>query len=136
MRLTALQSLIASWLAVGYLADRVDVAASLAREALDHSRQRQERGDHAWSLWLSGEVASRRDADVVAVEGLYRQALDQASHLGMPPLGALCRLALGHLYRSARSAEEGDAELRAAAKLFSEMDMTPWALRAPQEATR
>jgi hypothetical protein len=137
MRLMALQSLVAGWLCVGYLAaDRVDAAASLAREALDHSRQRQDRGDHAWSLWLSGEVASRRDhADVVTVEGLYRQALDQASHLGMRPLAALCRLALGRLYRSAQSVE-ADVELRAAAALLSEMDMAPWAMRVPQETTR
>lgn len=93
-------SLRLAWLAEAYVAlDRASEALELAARALDLSRAHKERGHEAWVLWLLGNLAmhpERRDADAATTQ--YRQALSLAGQLGMRPLAARCRLALGRLY--------------------------------------
>jgi predicted ATPase len=76
------------------LARRWDDARRQAREALDLTRARGERGDEAWALhtlaWLGHETGGAVAQTVV----LYREALALAEQLAMRPLQARCRLGL------------------------------------------
>jgi tetratricopeptide (TPR) repeat protein len=69
------------------LANRVDEAIPLARQALTSSRACQEPGNLAYALRLLGEIDSQRGPpDVEGAERHYRQALALAEDLGMRPL--------------------------------------------------
>jgi transcriptional regulator with AAA-type ATPase domain/tetratricopeptide (TPR) repeat protein len=86
-----------AWLAhARLLAGWVDEARRLGEESLALSRRRGERGYEAWTLHLLGEVEARRGPDAApAARAFHRQALALAEELGMRPLVARCRQALG-----------------------------------------
>jgi tetratricopeptide (TPR) repeat protein len=90
-------SLWVAWLAhAQLLAGRVDEAVRRGHEALRLSRQRGERGYEAWALLILGAVEAARGPDGKAMaEACTRQALALATDLGMAPLQAHCRRALG-----------------------------------------
>ena len=129
------QSLRVAWLAEAYLLDRrYDEATATAARALDLARRYEERGNEAWILRLSGEIAARQDAaDVPGAEGQYCQALALAEELGMRPLPAHCRLGLGKLYRRAGRTDEARAELSVAVTMLRELEMTGWLTEAEAE---
>ena len=84
-----------AWLAhAQLLAGRPEAALRYADEALRLSRQRGERGYEAWALYVRGEIA-RVVAATPAGEVCYREAMALAGELGMQPLVARCRQALG-----------------------------------------
>ena len=83
-------------------AGRVPEAAAHATRALSLARQRGERGEEAWALLLHGDVAARAEpVDVDGARAWYAQALALGEVLGMRPLAARCRLAMGELERRA-----------------------------------
>jgi tetratricopeptide (TPR) repeat protein len=119
----------------GYLlAGRVEDAHRLAERLLTLSRDRKERGNQAWALWLLGEVAAQRQPqDTAQAEAHYRQALALAETLGMRPLQAHCHAGLGALYTMTGQREQACTALSAAIALYRAMDMTFWLQRT--EAT-
>jgi DNA-binding NtrC family response regulator/tetratricopeptide (TPR) repeat protein/class 3 adenylate cyclase len=111
----------------GYLlAGRMEDAHRLAERLLALARDRKERGNQAWALWLLGEVAAQRQPpDAEQAETHYRQALTLAEELGMRPLQAHCHHGLGTLYTTGRL-EQARMELSAAMALYRAMEMTFW----------
>ena len=106
-----------------------------AQEALAIAHEHQELGDAAWAHRLLGDIAVRRGdlTNVALAEDHYRRALAMASDLGMRPLVAQCRLALGTLHRRAGRQEEARECLDVAAAMYGEMDMRAWLERAETE---
>jgi tetratricopeptide (TPR) repeat protein len=112
----------------GYLlAGRVEDAHRLAERLLALSRDRKERGNQAWALWLLGEIAAQRQPPNAAqAETYYQQALALAEELGMRPLVAHCYLGLGQLYHQTGRAEQARAALTTAIDLYRAMEMPFW----------
>jgi hypothetical protein len=51
---------VVTWLSEAYLlAGRLEDAHTHAAQAVDLTRQYQQRGNQAWALWLLGESAAR-----------------------------------------------------------------------------
>ena len=119
----------------GYLlAGRMEEAHRLAERVLALCRDRKERGNQAWTLWLSGEVAAQRQpSDAEQAEAHYRQALALAEELGMRPLQAHCHAGLGTLYTTTGHWEQARTALAAAIALYRAMETTFWLPR--MEAT-
>ena len=109
------------------LAGRPENASHLAERALALSRDRKERGNQAWALWLLGKVATQRQpSDTAQAEAHYRQALALAEELGMRPLQAHCHAGLGTLYTRIGHRERARTELSVAIALYRDMEMTFW----------
>src|SRR5262249_13629348 len=76
------------------LAGRLNDASSAAERALALSLEREERGWHAWSLRLQGDIAAGLETpDVASAEDAYRRAPGLAGELRLRPLGPHRRLA-------------------------------------------
>jgi tetratricopeptide (TPR) repeat protein len=112
----------------------VEDARRLGERLLALSRDHKERGNQAWTLWLLGETAARRQAQGTAhAETHYRQALALAEALGMRPLQAHCHGSMGTLFTQLGQREQARTELAAAITLYRAMAMTFWLQRT--EAT-
>jgi hypothetical protein len=95
------------------------------------AQNQKEPGAQGYALLLVGDVAMHREAPALdEAEAAYNQALAIAGRLGMRPLGARSRLALGELLL--RSGRRGPARdhLDAARSMLAEMDMRHWLERA------
>ena len=91
------------------------------------ARDRKERGDQAWALWLLGEIAAQRQPlDAAQAEAHYRAALTLAEARGMRPLGAHCHAGLGTLYTTTGHWEQARAGLAAVITLYRAMALTFW----------
>jgi tetratricopeptide (TPR) repeat protein len=121
-----------AWLSEAYLlAGRLEDAHTRAAQAVDLTRQYQQRGNQAWALWLLGESTARQTSPAVeAAAGHYRQALTLAEGLGMRPLQAHCHRGLGTLYQTIGRIDQARAELSTAIDLYRTMDMRFWRLQA------
>jgi tetratricopeptide (TPR) repeat protein len=120
-------SLWVGWLGAAYLAaDRVEDASRAIQSALDLSRERKERGYHAYALRLLGELAAGSNAGVETAADHYRRAMALASELGMRPLVAHCHLGLGKLYRRTERGERAGKYLTIATTMYREMGMGFW----------
>jgi tetratricopeptide (TPR) repeat protein len=98
-----------------------------ARQALDLSRQRKERGNEALALHQLGVVYAHADPpDVAPAEAHYQQALALAEELGMRPLVSHCHLGLGRLYHQTGQRGQAGAALATAIALYRAMDMAFW----------
>jgi len=135
IQFTTLQSLWLTWLSEAYLlAGRRAEAERLAQRALEVAHDRQERGNEAHANWQLGEIGSQDDPpDFEQAEARYRHAVGLAEELGMRPLLAQCRLALGLLYRRMGRPEQARSELSAAGALFRLMKLAAGAGRAETE---
>jgi class 3 adenylate cyclase/tetratricopeptide (TPR) repeat protein len=124
-----------AWLAEAYLfAGHLGDAAPLAGRTLEVSRERRERGQHSWALWLLAEIAARRDPlEPQEARDRYRDALELGQRLGMRPLVAHCHHGLARLAR--RTGEQANAEkhLAAAMTMYREMGMHFWLDKAQAE---
>jgi class 3 adenylate cyclase/tetratricopeptide (TPR) repeat protein len=121
-------SLHTAWRAEGYLLDgRADEAQKLAERAYEFSIQHKERGHGALALKLLGDIALRRDGpDSEAAESYFRQVIALGGEMGMRPLEAHARLALGGVLRARGAIEEARREMAAAARLYEALEMKPW----------
>jgi tetratricopeptide (TPR) repeat protein len=116
------------------LAMLIDAASDRARQALDLTRERGERGYEAYALRLLGEIATSADRpDLEAGHGLYEQARGLATALGMRPLVAHCHLGLGKLSLQTGSRQEAQEHLATATAMYREMDMRFWLEQAEAE---
>ena len=112
-------------------AGRVEEAAAHAAEALAFARQRGERGDEAWALLLQGEIAAGRGpSQTERARDATRQALALSEELGMRPLAARCRMALGALELGAGQRGEAQAWLAPAVADIRAMGIAGWLTRA------
>ncbi|HSE02762.1 MAG TPA: AAA family ATPase [Methylomirabilota bacterium] len=132
IRLVASHALRLVWLGDANLrAGRVEAALGLARRALQLAEERQERGHAAHALCLVGDaVAAGETPDPAGAGTAYRQGLARAEVLGMAPLVARCRLAVGEVDLRAGEVARARAPLAAAAAAFQAMGMTGWLARA------
>jgi tetratricopeptide (TPR) repeat protein len=112
-------------------------ALRLALRTLELSQERQERGVHAQTLWLLGEIYGQHESPERAQgEAYYQQGLALAGELGMRPLQAHCHRGLGTLYSRARRPEQARAELTTAIDMYREMEMTFWLPQAEVALTQ
>jgi class 3 adenylate cyclase/tetratricopeptide (TPR) repeat protein len=132
----AYQCVSLTWLGHAYLlAGKAEEAAQSVARAVDMSRQTQQQGTEAYALWVAGDIVAQSDlSSAEQAQVHYGQALAAADRLGMRPLTAHCRLALGKLYHKTGRDDEARAELATAIELYSAMDMAFWLTRA--ETTR
>jgi tetratricopeptide (TPR) repeat protein len=121
-------ALVVAWLSEAYLlAGRLEDAHTRAAQAVDLTRQYQQRGTQARALWLLGEsTAHRAPPELEPAEDNYQQALALAGELDMRPLQAHCHRGLGTQYAKTGQREPACAELSAAIALCREMEMTFW----------
>jgi class 3 adenylate cyclase/tetratricopeptide (TPR) repeat protein len=115
------------------LAGRTDAARRWADEALEESRRHGARGCEAGAMHLSAEIASLGEPTAAEAEGRYRQALSLADELGMRPLVAHCHLGLARLYRRIGRREEAEERVRAAIRMYREMEMRHWLEQAESD---
>jgi class 3 adenylate cyclase/tetratricopeptide (TPR) repeat protein len=109
------------------LADRLEDARQRAAQAVDLARQYQQRGNHAWALWLLGESTARQASPAIeSAADHYHQALALAEALGMRPLQAHCHYGLGTLYAMLGQPEPACRELSTAIEMYRTMNMTFW----------
>jgi hypothetical protein len=103
----------------------IDEAHALGLRALTQARARGERGWEAYSLWLIGDVAARReDANVEVAERHYREAITLATALAMRPLIARVHRGLGTLYdRAAGNSESARTHLAVAHSMAHELGL-------------
>jgi tetratricopeptide (TPR) repeat protein len=119
----------------GYLAaGRVDEAASLALRVLTLATERKSRGERVRALWLLGEASAARDLiDAQQAEDYFRQALTDATELGMRPLVAHCHLGLSKPYRCTGKRDQAQEHLTIATTMYRAMDMRFWLEQAEAE---
>ena len=114
-------------------AGHLDEAQRHATQALALSRERGERGEEAWALLLSGDVAARRGpATVEDARSWYAQAIALGDELGMRPLVARARLALGALECRVGRIDDARRHLAMAAAESKAMGITAWEKRAEE----
>jgi len=131
-RLMAGHALRLTWLGeIHLLAGRGESAESLGARARQIAGNHREQGSEAYALLLLGDAAARREpVDGARAEDAYRQALEISDRLGMRPLGARARLALGELgLRTGQPALARD-HVETARSMLREMDMRFWLARA------
>jgi tetratricopeptide (TPR) repeat protein len=110
-----------AWLLVGC----PDEALSLAQQALEVSRDRQERGNQAWSLCLLAAIdAGRHPGEVDRARDAYRQALTLAEELGIRPLMAHCHHGLGAIDAQFGQRQQATHGLTTALAFYRAMQMT------------
>jgi tetratricopeptide (TPR) repeat protein len=116
-------------------AGRLDEAAGHAQQALALARERGERGEEAWALLLSGDIAAGREpAAVEDARARYGQAIALGDEIGMRPLVARARLALGGLERRAGRVAEARRHLAIATAEARAMGIAAWQQRAEELA--
>jgi tetratricopeptide (TPR) repeat protein len=111
-----------------YLAlDQPAEARPLAQRAVDLARFARARGSGAWALLLAGRAAAAQTPPLVEeAQEAYGRALARAEQLGMRPLEARTRLALGLLRTRAGRAGDARGELAPAIELFGRLGMDAW----------
>jgi tetratricopeptide (TPR) repeat protein len=115
---------------------RHEDAERLARQALELAVERGERGWHAWSARLLGEIAGRHDpAGAETAERHFREALAIATELAMLPLAAHSHLGLGKLYQRVGK-QQAQEHLTIATTMYREMGMSSWLEKAQAEMRR
>jgi class 3 adenylate cyclase/tetratricopeptide (TPR) repeat protein len=124
-----------AWLGEAYLLEgRLDDALERTRQAVSLAQRHQEHSHEAWSLRLLGEIVSQPNhPDVEKAEGYYREALTQATELGMRTLVAHCHFHLGRLCRQADQPERAREHLTTATTMYREMGMHLWSRRTEAE---
>jgi len=124
------------WLALAEAclhAGRTEETRELTLRTLDTTRRIGERGTHARSVWLLGEIAARAEpGDRQEAANHYREALVLAAELGMRPLVAHCHLGLGKVHRYLDQVQAHE-DFTTAVTMYREMDMRSWLNRAEVE---
>jgi DNA-binding SARP family transcriptional activator/tetratricopeptide (TPR) repeat protein len=106
----------------------IDEAHALAARSLAQARERGERGWEAYSQWLLGDVAARRDyRDVEIAERHYHEAITIATTLAMRPLLARAHRGLGTLYdRAAGKGASAHTHLAIAHAMAHDLGLEDW----------
>jgi class 3 adenylate cyclase/tetratricopeptide (TPR) repeat protein len=106
---------------------QIERAIERAEEAVAIFGRTGERGFGAWALYVMAKIqASQGTGQMEQAIHSYRQAIDQATELGMRPLLAHCHLNLGQFHLENGRTEEARAEIKAAVDLYRSMDMSFW----------
>jgi DNA-binding SARP family transcriptional activator len=105
---------------------RLPEALRAATRGVELARRQEERGNEAAALLvLAGVHAELGDMGAERVEQRYIDARELASTLSMRPIVASCHLGLSRLLLRVGQRERADEELAAAARLFTQMGLTP-----------
>jgi tetratricopeptide (TPR) repeat protein len=107
------------------LLGQLDEAGRFGERALEFCSAQP--GFEAHTLHLLGDVATHPDQfDAARGEGHYRQALDIAERLAMPPLVAHCHLGLGKLCLRTGARERAQEHIATATAMYRNLGMTHW----------
>jgi tetratricopeptide (TPR) repeat protein len=114
--------------------DQPDRAAAGAQRAADITRERRQLGNHAWTLWMLGEIAAHPTALQADVShARYGEAITLATELGMRPLVAHCHAGLAKLLMQLGQVHDAAEHRRTATAMYQKMDMTYWLEKAHRE---
>jgi hypothetical protein len=97
----------------------------MVENGLELARDAGERGYEAWGLYVVGGIRAQA-GDLTGALAAFQDALRLAEELGMRPLQAQCRLALGQVSASGVRTDSADAEIAAAREMFDDMQMSSW----------
>ena len=124
------------WLADAELMVRnIEAAQSIAMQAVDLARIREERGTLADALVALSDVHRERNDRATAVE-LLEEAMTLGRELGMRPTVAHCHARLARLYRTTGRGDAGGQHFVAARTMYREMGMTYWLEQVENEPTQ
>jgi len=128
-------SLTVAALGLGYLlAGRADEAEKVASAAADLAADSGFRGSQARVSQLLGNICAYRDPpDLFRAERYYHDALAQAMELGMLPLEAHVRTALGRVYELRGDPDKSREQAGKAREMYRELDMRPWPIQKAGE---
>ncbi len=113
------------------LGGRRDEAARAAAQALALTRERGERGEEAWALLVSADVAAAQEPpDVDGAIALYRDGLAVTRDLAIESLEARSLLGIATVYDRAGRREESRAAATRAVELFGRLGIRFWRDRA------
>ena len=113
-----------TWLAETLLAaGRPAEALATATKAMQDIRRLQARGGEAWGLRLMGLIHEQNKAGDHEAAASYQQSIELAEALGMAPLAARGRLALGALQRRIGLPELARPTLLVAVEAFAALGM-------------
>lgn len=113
------------------LAGRREEASRAAAQALALTRQRGERGEEAWALLVSADVAAAQDPpDAEGAIALYCEGLAVTGDLGIESLEARCLFGLAALYDRVGRRGEARAAAARAVELFGRLGIAFWRDRA------
>jgi predicted ATPase len=121
-------ALVAAHLGEAYLrVGRLAEARASAERAARLAAECEQRGDHAYALFILGQVAAQTEPpDLDTATALFEQALAKALDLGLRPLAARCRLGLGLLLRGAGADARAREHLAGAITELRRMGMRRW----------
>jgi tetratricopeptide (TPR) repeat protein len=125
-------------LAMTYLlAGRIDDAMRRAQSAVELSTKHEERANRALALKVCADITVRNETSG-AIGGAehYAPSLALANELGMRPLVAHCRAALGILGRRQGQRSASDEHFATAAGMYGEMGMAHWLRQVEIERQR
>jgi len=117
-----------AYMLVGRRAD----AFRIIEQALRLARAHKQRGFEAEALKILGDIAAREPEARQRAARAYQDCLALTESLGMRPLAASCRLAIGQLRARQGDVPGARAYLDAAATRFRDVKMDYWANRADE----
>jgi len=131
LRINGHRPLMLSMLSEAYLAvGRIAEARQQAEQAVALADRHPALGWKLWCLKLLGDLDAEDPCHKGRADDEYQLAFSQATQLGMRPLAAHCRMALGKLHSRVGNREVAKQHLIAATTLYQEMDMSFWATTA------
>jgi tetratricopeptide (TPR) repeat protein len=101
-------------------------ALAAGNQALQFTREHEERGAEAYACFLLGLIHNMRVREFEAADGYLRAAASIASDLGLRPLLAHCQLGLAELHRRQGKADEAREYLEQGSSLLDALGMKQW----------
>ena len=109
-----------------FLAGEVAGALAACNQALQFTREHQERGAEAYACFLLGLIQNTRIGQSEAAESYLRTAASIASDCGLQPLSAHCHLGFGELRRKRNDPEEAREYFERGYGMLDALAMTQW----------
>jgi len=108
------------------LAGELEKALTVATDAVQRTRAREERGAEAHACWLLGTIHSARGTDLDSAAAMFETATALATELGLLPLLAHCHLGSGDL-EERRGLRKEASELRdRGQRMLNQLGMKRW----------
>ena len=118
-----------------FLAGEEERALAAGNEALQFTREHEERGAEAYACFLLGLIHNMRPGEFEAADGHLRAAASIASDFGLRPLLAHCQLGLAELHRKQGDPVQAQEYLERAHSMLNALGMKQWFGLDPEAAS-
>ncbi len=109
-----------------FLGGEEERARAACNQALQFTREHEERGAEAYACFLLGLIHKARTGESEAAEGYLRAAASIASDCGLRPLLAHCQLGFAELHRKRGDAGEAREHLERGRSMLAALGMKQW----------